>query len=369
MTIPFLDFEPMHSSIKEEIMEAFDSFYDSRWYVLGDRLKKFEQDYAEFSNVNYTIGTSNGLDAIYLGLKTLGIGESDEVIMPSNTFIATVLAVSFVGATPVFVEPDSETYLIDPKKIRKAISSKTKAIIPVHLFGQACQMDEILELAKQHRLFVLEDNAQAHGARFKGQITGSFGDINATSFYPGKNLGALGDAGALTTQMDSLASSARMLRNYGSSEKYRHTLAGHNMRLDELQAAILSVKLKHLQEWTFQRQEIATYYSESLSDCGNLILPKTHPDATHVYHLYVVRCSRRDKLQTFLKKKGIGTLIHYPIPPHLQEAYQSLGFKKGDFPIAEELAQTSLSLPIWPGMTRPQLDFVVQQVRKFFGKS
>lgn len=369
MTIPFLDFEPMHTSIKEEIMEAFESFYDSRWYVLGDRLKKFEQEYASFSQVNYAIGTSNGLDAIYLGLKTLGIGELDEVIMPSNTFIATVLAVSFVGATPIFVEPDPKTYLIDPKKIKQAISAKTKAIIPVHLYGQACQMDDIMELAKQHRLFVLEDNAQAHGARFKGQITGSFGDINATSFYPGKNLGALGDAGALTTQMDSLASSARMLRNYGSSEKYHHTLAGHNMRLDELQAAILSVKLKHLQEWTVQRQEIANFYSESLSECDDLILPKTHPEATHVYHLYVVKCTRRDELQAFLKEKEIGTLIHYPIPPHLQEAYQNLGFQKGDFPIAEELAQTCLSLPIWPGMKRSQIDFVAQQVIAFFGKS
>lgn len=369
MNIPFLDFEPMHTSIKQEIMEAFESFYDSRWYVLGDRLKKFEQEYAAFSQVNYAVGTSNGLDAIYLGLKALRIGKSDEVIMPSNTFIATVLAVSFVGATPIFVEPDPETYLIDPKKIKKAISAKTKAIIPVHLYGQACQMDEVMELARHHRIYVLEDNAQAHGATYKGQITGSFGDINATSFYPGKNLGALGDAGALTTQVESLASSVRMLRNYGSSEKYRHTLAGHNMRLDELQAAILSVKLKHLQEWTVQRQEIANFYSDSLSECGDLILPKTHPEATHVYHLYVVRCTRRDELQAFLKEKEIGTLIHYPIPTHLQEAYQNLGFQKGDFPIAEVLAQTCLSLPIWPGMTRSQLDFVAQQVKAFFGKS
>lgn len=369
MNVPFLDFGPMHGSIKPEVMEAFESFYDSKWYVLGDRLVKFEEEYAAFSGVNYAIGTSNGLDAIYLGLKSLGIGDSDEVIMPSNTFIATVLAVTSLGAIPVFVEPDRNTYLIDPKKIKDAISAKTKAIIPIHLYGQACQMDEVMELAKQHQLYVLEDNAQAHGATFKGQLTGSFGDINATSFYPGKNLGALGDAGALTTQVESFASSCRMLRNYGSSEKYRHTVKGHNMRMDELQAAILSVKLKHLYEWTANRKEIAEFYSKALFECGDLILPKTHPEATHVYHLYVVRSSRRDELQDFLKVNGIGTLIHYPIPAHLQKAYQNLGFKKGDFPIAEELADTCLSLPIWPGITQDQLEFVSQQIKSFFTES
>lgn len=363
--IPFLDFRSMHSSIKEEMIIAFEEFYNSCWYILGDRLKTFEAEYSDFNKVNFTIGTSNGLDALYLGLRALEIGKGDEVIMPSNTFIATALAVSYVGAKPVFVEPDFQTYLLDPSKIEDAITPRTKAIMPVHLYGQACQMDKIMTLAQKNSLKVIEDNAQAHGAIFKGQMTGSFGDANGTSFYPGKNLGALGDAGAVTTNDEVLAEKIQKLRNYGSNQKYKHEIIGHNMRLDELQAAFLSVKLKHLNKWTAQRQEIAAYYSEFLSGCKDLILPKTHPEATHVYHLYVVRCIRRDELQAFLKEKGIGTLIHYPIPPHLQKAYEHLGYKNGDFPIAEELAKTSLSLPIWPGMDSTQVNYISDQIKSF----
>lgn len=356
----------MHSAIKQEMQDAFEEFYDSYWYILGDRLKKFETQYSQFNKVNYTIGTSNGLDALYLVLKALEIGEGDEVIMPSNTFIATALAVSYTGAKPVFVEPDIHTYLLDPSKIEAAITSRTKAIMPVHLYGQACEMDKIMAVANQYKINVIEDNAQAHGACFNGQLTGSFGHANGTSFYPGKNLGALGDAGAVTTNVQELAEKIQKLRNYGSSKKYKHDLIGHNMRLDELQAAFLSVKLMHLPSWTSERQQIATCYTAGLKDLGEVITPTKHPNATHVYHLYVIRTERRDELQEYLKEKGIGTLIHYPIPPHLQEAYSDLGYKRGDFPIAEELAQTSLSLPIWPGMKISQVEFIASEIKKFF---
>ncbi|MFT6895445.1 MAG: dTDP-4-amino-4,6-dideoxygalactose transaminase [Algoriphagus sp.] len=290
----------------------------------------------------------------------------DEVIMPSNTFIATVLAVSYTGATPIFVEPNVSTYLLDPTKLEAAITLKTKAIIPVHLYGQVCQMDEIVSIARRFGLKVIEDNAQAHGARYRGRMTGTFGEINATSFYPGKNLGALGDAGAITTQDNSLAGKAKMLRNYGSQQKYTYEVIGHNMRMDELQAAFLSVKLTYLNTWTEKRQRIADRYREQLSSCDQVILPAVHPDATHVYHLFVIRTVRRDELQAYLQEKGIGIIIHYPIPPHLQKAYEHLGYKKGDFPIAEELAQTSLSLPIWPGMDFDQIDFISDQIKSFF---
>jgi dTDP-4-amino-4,6-dideoxygalactose transaminase len=276
------------------------------------------------------------------------------------------LAVSYTGATPVFVEPNLETYLLDPTKLEAAITSRTKTIIPVHLYGQACQMDEIGAIANRFGLKVIEDNAQAHGALYRNRMTGTFGDINATSFYPGKNLGALGDAGAITTQDDSLASKAKMLRNYGSQQKYKHDVIGYNMRMDELQATFLSVKLNYLNEWTEKRMEIAKRYREQLISCKSIILPVVHPDATHVYHLFVIRTERRDELQEFLQENGIGTLIHYPIPPHLQKAYTHLGYVKGDFPIAEELAKTSLSLPIWPGMNFNQVDYISDRIKSFF---
>jgi dTDP-4-amino-4,6-dideoxygalactose transaminase len=271
--------------------------------------------------------------------------------VPSNTYIATVLAVSYVGATPVFVEPNIETFNIDVEKIEAAVTKKTKAIMPVHLYGQACQMDKIQELAVKYNLFIVEDNAQSQGASYNGKMTGTFGHVNGTSFYPGKNLGALGDAGAVTTNDEELANKIRVLRNYGSNKKYFNETIGYNMRLDELQAAFLSVKLKQLAKWTAQRQEIASYYNEFLKDILGLTLPKTAENATHSYHLYVIRTNNRNALQKRLADNGIGTMIHYPIPPHLQKAYFHLGYKRGDFPIAEELADTVLSLPMWPGMS------------------
>lgn len=366
MKVPVLDFKFQHDLLKEEMLTAFTNVYDSNWYILGKHLTEFEAAYATFNEVTQTIGVSNGLDALYLALKALEIGEGDEVIVPSNTYIATALAVSYTGATPIFVEPDIRTYNISPENIEKAITPKTKALMPVHLYGQACEMEAIMAIAKQHNLFVIEDNAQAHGAKFNGKITGSFGHLNGVSFYPGKNLGALGDAGAVTTNDNELAEKVRCLRNYGSKVKYNNELIGHNMRLDEIQAAFLSVKLKHLEAFTAQRVQLAELYNRELQNIGDIILPHVHPQATHAYHLYVIRTKQRDQLQQFLNDNGIGTLIHYPIPPHLQKAYAHLGYAKGDFPIAEELADTSLSIPMWPGMTEDQVKYVSEVIGRFF---
>lgn len=366
MTVPFLDFMPMHKAIKSEMMNAFETVYDSNWYVMGKQLQAFEAAYAAFNEVEHCIGVSNGLDALYLSLKALGIGAGDEVIVPSNTYIATVLAVSYLGATPVFVEPDQRTYNINPALIEAAITPRTKAIMPVHLYGQCCEMEAIMSIAGRHNLKVVEDNAQAHAASFSGKLTGSWGHANGTSFYPGKNLGALGDGGAVTTNDASVAEQLKVLRNYGSRVKYKNEVIGHNMRLDELQAGILSAKLPHLLEWTAQRQQIGARYNEALQGIGDLVLPYTHPQATHVFHLYVVRTAHRDALQQHLTGAGIGTLIHYPIPPHLQQAYQHLGYTQGDFPIAEQLAATSLSLPVWPGMQQEQVDLVVAAIKNFY---
>ena len=366
--VPFLNFEPIHSEIKVEMLKAFKEVYDSYWYVLGNKVKQFEEEYASFNHTKACVGVSNGLDALHLSLKALGIGKGDEVIVPSNTYIATVLAVSYVGAKPVFVEPNIETYNIDFSKIEEAVTPNTKAIMPVHLYGQACEMQPIMDIAKKYNLFVIEDNAQSQGATYKEKITGSWGDINGTSFYPGKNLGAIGDAGAVTTNDENLAEKVKILRNYGSQKKYYNEFICHNMRLDELQSSFLSVKLKYLKEWTLKRQEIGAWYDEALKEIEGLILPKIAESATHVYHLYVIRTKKRDELQSYLNEKGIGTLIHYPIPPHLQEAYESLGLKKGDFPIAEELAETCLSLPVWPGMGVEHVELISENIKAFFNE-
>lgn len=368
MKIPFLSFELINKQIKAETLASFEQFFDNAWYVLGEQIKKFEREYASFNEVEHCVGVSNGLDALHIALITLGVRKGDEVIVPSNTYIATVLAISYVGATPVFVEPDIKTYNIDPARIKAAITSKTKAIMPVHLYGQSCEMEAIMAIAKKHHLYVVEDNAQAHGAAYSNKLTGSWGNINGTSFYPGKNLGAFGEAGAITTDDEELAQKSMTLRNYGSQKKYHNDVIGFNMRLDECQAGFLSVKLKYLKEWTRQRQETAGWYKEALKEIENLILPSVAENATHVYHIYIVRTKQRDQLQKYLAENGIGTLIHYPIPPHLQKAYQFLGYKKGDFPIAEEIADTCLSLPIWPGMKESEVTYVVEKITDFFKK-
>ena len=368
MTIPFLSFTPQHGPIREEILSAIAQVYDKQWYVLGEQVQAFEAAYAEFNQVRECIGVANGLDALHLALEALGVGPGDEVLVPSNTYIATWLAVSFVGATPVPVEPNPNTYNLDPARLAAALTPRTKGIMPVHLYGQICEMGPIMEFAEAHGLWVVEDNAQSQGATWHGQVAGSFGNANGTSFYPGKNLGALGDAGAITTNDTQLAARLRTLRNYGSQKKYYNEVIGHNSRLDELQAAVLNVKLPKLSGWTQQRQEVARYYDQHLAGIDGLVLPVVAEGATHMYHLYVVRTSHRDALQQHLTTKQIGTLIHYPVPPHLQQAYAHLGIPAGRYPIAEELAATSLSLPMWPGMTEEQVIVVANAVKEFFGQ-
>ncbi|HMG15960.1 MAG TPA: DegT/DnrJ/EryC1/StrS family aminotransferase, partial [Saprospiraceae bacterium] len=304
-------------------------------------------------------------DALHIALKTLNIGLNDEVIVPSNTYIASALAVSFTGAKPVFVEPNENTYNINPSLIEDKITSKTKAILPVHLYGQACEMDLIIELAEKYNLNIVEDNAQAQGAMYRNMKTGSMGIINGTSFYPGKNLGALGDAGAITTNSSELDKKARSWRNYGSPQKYYNDVLGFNSRLDEIQAALLTLKLEHLDKWIIVRQRIAARYLNNLGKCDWLKLPVTAQNATHVYHLFVITTVQRDKLQAYLQKNGIDTLIHYPLPPHLQQAYKHLNLIKGDLPIAEKLANECLSLPMYIGLTDQEVDYVCDIILKF----
>lgn len=355
----------MHAAIREEALAAMSRVYDSQWYVLGQELTEFEQAYSAFNQVAHTVGVGNGLDALALALRALKIGPGDEVLVPANTYIATWLAVSQVGATPVPVEPDLTTSNLDPVRIEAALTPRTRAIMPVHLYGQPCRMPEIMALARQHELLVVEDNAQAQGARFGEQLTGSFGAASGTSFYPTKNLGALGDAGAVTTNKEAVAEKVRLLRNYGSTQKNHHELPGYNSRLDELQAAVLRVKLRHLAAWTSQRQQLAAWYTAYLAEVPGLRLPAVAAEAVPVWHLYVVHTARRAGLQQHLAARGIGTLIHYPVPPHRQPAYAHLQLPAGSLPIAEELAATCLSLPLWPGMTEAMVVAVAKAVRKF----
>lgn len=366
MNIPFLAFGKMNEAIKADALSTFESFVADGWYILGNRLQTFEKAYAQFSGTQYCAGVANGLDALIIALRTLGIGEGDEVIVPSNTYIASWLAVSAVGAKPIPVEPRMDTANINPDLIEAAINNKTKAIMPVHLYGQCCEMDAIMQLATQYGLFVIEDNAQAQGATYNGKVTGSFGHINATSFYPGKNLGAYGDAGAITTNDEQLYRKANMIRNYGSEKKYYNQVLGMNSRCDELQAALLSLKLPHLPNWNTERNTIATQYSQLLNGIGDLITPVIATNATSVFHLFVIRTNQRDGLQHYLQTKGIGTLIHYPVPPHLQEAYHALGYKKGQFPIAETMADTCLSLPMYPGLQSEQIAYIAHTIQSFF---
>ncbi|WP_460675843.1 DegT/DnrJ/EryC1/StrS family aminotransferase [Hymenobacter coalescens] len=365
MNVPFLAFGPQHTPLRADMATAFARVYDSHWYVLGQEVQQFEQEYAAFNQVTQCVGVANGLDALVLALRALGVGPGDEVIVPSNTYIATWLAVTQVGGTIVPVEPDPATSNLNPDLIEAALTPRTRAIMPVHLYGQACRMTEIMALAAKHGLYVVEDNAQSQGAAFDGGLTGSFGHANGTSFYPGKNLGALGDAGAVTTTDAELAQKIRVLRNYGSQQKYYNEVVGYNSRLDELQAALLRVKLPHLAEWTAQRQQVAAWYDQHLAGIDGLRLPHTAPGATHVYHLYVVHHARRDALQQHLTAQGIGSLIHYPVPPHRQQAYAALNLPVDAFPIAEELAATCLSLPMWPGMTEEQVVAIAAAIRSF----
>ena len=364
MNIPFVSFEHRNNAVRSEALKIFEEFFDSKWYVLGNFTKQFEKLYAEFNQTQHCVGVSTGLDALHLALRALDIKEGDEVIVPSNTYIATVLAISYTGATPIFVEPRRESLNLNPELIEAKITEKTKCIMPVHLYGQACEMDAIMDIADKYKLYVVEDNAQAHGARFNGKLTGSFGDINATSFYPTKNLGALGEAGAITTNKELFAQKVKTLRNYGSQKRYHNEVIGYNNRIDEFEAAYLTIALKHLEQWDKNRSSLAQMYKDALSEIEEITLPTIMEGATTVNHLFVLRLKNRDKIREFLKEKGIGTQIHYPIPPHLQKAYSKLGYKKGDFPIAEEIANSIISLPLWYGMEENQVRYITDQLKK-----
>ncbi|SDX59195.1 dTDP-4-amino-4,6-dideoxygalactose transaminase [Ruminococcaceae bacterium YAD3003] len=364
MKIPFVSFLPLEKELDKELRDAFERVYTRSWYIEGEEDKAFEKAFAEYCGVKYAVGSGNGLDALMLALKALGIKEGDEVIVPSNTYIATALAVTYVGATPVLVEPDIKTFNINPALIEEKITSKTKAIMPVHLYGQACDMDPIMEIAKKHDLYVVEDCAQAHGATYKGRKVGTFGDAAGFSFYPGKNLGALGDAGATITNNEALADMVRALGNYGSDYKYHHIYKGNNSRLDELQAAFLSAKLPILDKVNEDRRRIANAYSAGIKN-AKVILPYVKEECVPVWHIYAVRCDARDELEKYLKDLGIGTNKHYPIPMHLQECYKDLGLKEGDLPIAEEISRTELSLPLYYGMTDEQIQFVIDSINNF----
>ena len=361
MLIGFNDFIAPLQEINKELEEAFNRFITSGWYVLGKEVELFEEEYAAYCGTKYCVGVGNCLDAMHLVLRAWGIGPGDEVIVPANTYIATWLAISHVGARPIPVEPDPRTYNIDPCKIESAITKATQAIIPVHLYGQTAEMDQIREIASKHGLKVLEDAAQAQGADYNGIKSGALGDAGAHSFYPTKNLGAFGDAGAVTTNDPVLVEKIKSLRNYGSRERYYNETIGYNSRLDELQAALLRVKLKYLDKLNSVRSVKAEYYIEKLMCVSdNILLPINHKKGNHVRHLFVLQHPYRDQIRTRLSQSGIETLIHYPVPPHLQEAYSSLGYKMGDFPISEKIANQVFSLPLRPELQDEEQDFIVK---------
>jgi len=362
MKIPFSTMKYMHEEIRSEMLKKFEKVYDKGWYISGEEVANFEKEYAEFIGAKYCVGVGNGLDALRLALLALNIGEKDEVIVPSNTYIATALAVSYTGAKPVLVDPSIDTYNLSSKGIEEAITDKTKAILVVQLYGQSADMDEIVAIAKKHNLYLIEDCAQSHNSMYKGKKTGTFGDIGCFSFYPGKNLGALGDAGAIVTNNEELAIKVRALSNYGSIKKYHHIYKGINSRLDEVQAGFLRIKLRHLDEYTKARQDIATKYLKEIKN-EKIILPKIGKDRTHVWHIFAIRCKTRDDLQKYLEENGIGTVIHYPISIAKQKAYRD--DKLNDLEIAKTIADQELSLPLYYGMTEKEINYVIDIINKY----
>ena len=354
----------MEKELNEELRNAFDRVFSRSWYIEGSEDEAFEKAFAEYCGTKCCVGVGNGLDALMLVLKALGVGEGDEVIVPSNTYIATALAVTYVGAKPVFVEPDIRTFNINPALIEAAITEKTKAIMPVHLYGQACDMDPIMAVARKYGLKIVEDCAQAHGATYKGQKVGTFGDAAGFSFYPGKNLGALGDAGAVVTNDEELARKVRALGNYGSDYKYHHIYKGNNSRLDELQAAFLAAKLPHLERMNVERRRVAAEFTKGINN-PKVIVPYVLESCVPVWHIYGIRCSERDALEKYLNNKGIGTNKHYPIPMHLQECYRDLGISRGSLPIAEKISATELSIPMYYGMTDEEIQYIIDAINEF----
>lgn len=362
--INFLDMKPMHDRLKNEIMEAIERVYDSGWYILGKEGELFEEEFANYSGSKYCVGVGSGLGALELILKGYDIGEGDEVIIPANTFIATALAVSYVGAKPVLVDVDEKTYNIDPRLIEDAITDKTKAIMPVHLYGHPCDMDPILEIGKKYNLKVIEDSSQAQGALYKGRMVGNLGDASGMSLFPVKNLGALGDAGVITTDDKDLVDRIKTLRNYGSSKKYYNEYKGYNCKLDEIQAAILRVKLKYLNEWNKQRQDIADKYLNNIKN-DKIVLPDVLEGASHVWHRFVIRTKDREGLQKYLQSNGILAMPHYPVPIHKQEAYTELSYLIGNLPVTENLSEEILSLPLYQYMNEEDINMVINKLNLY----
>lgn len=365
MKVPFATVKYMHSELRNELDAAYTRVMDKAWYIQGEECAAFEEEYAAYIGTKYCVTVANGLDAISLILRAMDIGAGDEVIVPANTFIATALAVSCVGAQPVLVEPEIKTFNIDPGKIETKITSKTKAIIAVHLQGRSADMDRINQIARQYKLKVIEDAAQAHGSRYKGRKVGALSDAAAFSFYPGKNLGALGDGGCVTTNNESLARKIRTLGNYGSDFKYHHIYKGTNSRLDELQAAFLRVKLQYLDKWNRMRRQIAQRYFVGINNSQIILPPVSTENYEHIYHVFVIQSKRRDELERYLTENGIGTMKHYPLPISMQKAYEDLNYKKGDFPIAEEISRSVLSIPMYYGMTDKEVNFVIKKINEF----
>jgi dTDP-4-amino-4,6-dideoxygalactose transaminase len=364
LKIPFVDFTPMHSELESDMKDVFDKIYSKNCFILGENVEKFEKEFANYCGAKYAIGCGNGLDALYLILRGYDIGYGDEVIIPSNTFIATALAVSYTGAKVVLVEPNDSTYNIDISQIEEAITNNTKAIIAVHLYGKIADMNSIRKISDKYNLKLIEDSAQAHGCMYDNKKSGNIGDAAGFSFYPGKNLGALGDGGAVVTNDKVLADKIKAIRNYGASKKYEHQYKGVNSRLDELQAAFLRVKLPYLDKYNLERQKIAEYYFNNIKN-ENIILPGVEDIKDSVWHLFVIKCDKRDALYKYLSENSIETIIHYPIPINLQNAYKDLNFKNDDYPIAKQLSETVLSLPLWYGMSQDDIEYVVECLNKF----
>jgi dTDP-4-amino-4,6-dideoxygalactose transaminase len=363
MHVPFLNLRAAHEPLRAEFIAAIQEVIDSSAFAGGPFVAKFEADFAKFCQSDHAIGLGNGTDALWLSLLALGVGPGDEVITVPSTFLATAEAISFTGARPVFVDIEERTYTLNPELLEKAITSRTKAIIPVHLFGQIADMDPIMAIARKHGLRVIEDACQAHGAEYKGRQAGSIGDTGCFSFYPGKNLGALGEAGAAVTNNTELAQKIQMLRDHGQSRKYHHAVVGWNARMDGMQAAALRIKLKHLSAGNAARREHARHYDQLLGDLEGVVTPAPATNGVHVYHIYAIRVAERDSVLQTLTGRGISCGIHYPVPVHLQEAYRSLGYTRGSFPIAERCADEFLSLPMFPELTAEQVEYVGREVR------
>ncbi|QCR23325.1 DegT/DnrJ/EryC1/StrS aminotransferase family protein [Pontibacter sp. SGAir0037] len=366
--VPFFEFRDWPAGIEGSVTNALLQVLDEKQYILGGAVADFEQAFAKVIGAGFAVGVGNGYDALVVALKAMGIQPGDEVILPANTFIATANAVVQAGAIPVFAEPAIDTYNLTAAGAAPWVTSKTKAIVPVHLYGQTCAMESLLNLAKEANVQVLEDAAQAHGARYKQQYAGAIGHAGAFSFYPTKNLGAIGDGGAVVTSEPGLANFMRMYRNYGGLKKYRHELVGINTRLDTLQAAVLEVKLKYLKLLNRERQRLAAVYLQELSNTGDLVLPFTEQDCEHVYHIFCIRTKHRDALQAWLQQLGVQTATHYPVPVHLQQAYRQFGYKPGSLPVAEELAATCLSLPLFPGMREAEQEAVIAGIKHYFNQ-